>query len=312
MNSNNKTDEDFTGREFERLGDHLAQRTEPLIVERTFEAPAGRVWAALTTREAISQWSFEIEEFKPEIGFEFQFYAGKDDDKYLHCCKVTDVIPQKRLAYSWRYDGYAGDSLVIFDLFAEGDKTRVRLTHLGLETFPPLPGFARNNFLEGWTQIVGVWLKEFVEDRGDAATRKLSITRIFDAPRERVFEAWTRKEHIEHWMAPNGFTIPDCDAEFREGGAWRCCMIAPDGTEHRASGVYQRIVPNELLVFTHAWLEEDGERGHETVATVRFADRDGKTEVTFEQGIFKSQESRDGHYGGWNQCLDRLGGHLAG
>ena len=73
------------------------------------------------------------------------------------------MIPQKRIAYTWRYQGHEGNSLVTFDLFADGDKTRLKLTHEGLETFPKLPSFARKNFMEGWTQIIGSSLKEFVE-----------------------------------------------------------------------------------------------------------------------------------------------------
>lgn len=147
----------------ERLEGHLAQGTEPLVVERTFAAPIGKVWAAFTTKEAMREWCFEVDAFKPENGFEFQFYAGKEDARYLHRCRVAEVIPQKRLAYTWRYEGYAGDSLVSFDLFSEGEKTRVKVTHLGLETFPPMSLFARENFREGWTQIVGTWLKQFIE-----------------------------------------------------------------------------------------------------------------------------------------------------
>jgi len=82
---------------------------------------------------------------------------------YHHLCKIIEVIPQKKLAYTWRYKGHEGDSLVTLELFANGDKTRLRLTHEGLETFPKTPSFARKNFMEGWTQIIGSSLKEFVE-----------------------------------------------------------------------------------------------------------------------------------------------------
>ncbi len=143
---------------------------EPLVIERTFNAPIAQVWKAITTREEIKRWSFDIEEFKPEVGFEFQFYGEKDGVKYLHRCKVTEVIPGKKLAYSWRYEGYDGDSLVTFELFAEGDKTGLKLTHEGLESFPPMPDFARTNFVEGWTSLIGSSLKDFVEGSG-ASTR---------------------------------------------------------------------------------------------------------------------------------------------
>ena len=136
--------------------------TEPLVVERTFNAPVARVWSALTTVEEIREWCFDLKEFKPETGFEFQFVVEHNGFQYDHRCKVTTVIPLKKLAYTWRYEGHQGDSLVTYELFPEGEKTRLKLTHIGLDTFPSLPAFARKNFLEGWTSILGS-LDECVE-----------------------------------------------------------------------------------------------------------------------------------------------------
>jgi uncharacterized protein YndB with AHSA1/START domain len=147
----------------EKLAGHLATYEEPLVIERTFNAPIALVWKALTSKKDMAQWYFDLNEFKPEAGFEFQFSAEDKGVKYLHHCKVTEMIPCKKLAYSWRYEGYAGNSLVIFELFAEGDQTRLKLTHEGLETFPKIPAFARANFTQGWTSLLGESLKQFVE-----------------------------------------------------------------------------------------------------------------------------------------------------
>src|SRR5688572_26140097 len=137
---------------------------EPVIVERTFTARVERVWEAISTKEGMKGWSFNIQQFKPEVGFEFEFTAGpKAGVQYIHKCKVTQVVPQERLAYSWRFEGYPGDSLVTFELSAEGNRTRLKLTHAGLETFPPLPDFVRENFVLGWTSLIGKSLKEYVE-----------------------------------------------------------------------------------------------------------------------------------------------------
>lgn len=136
---------------------------EPVIVEKTFNAPVQKVWAALTDKDKMKQWYFELKEFKPEVGFEFTFYGGTEEKRYLHLCKITEVIPEKKLTHSWRYDGYSGNSSVTFELFAEGDKTRLKLTHTGLETFPPEPDFARSNFNMGWNHIIGKSLPEYLE-----------------------------------------------------------------------------------------------------------------------------------------------------
>ncbi len=119
--------------------------TQPLVIERTFDAPVALVWRAITTPEDMSRWYFDLKEFKGERGFEFQFVVEHEGNTYDHRCKVTDVIPQKKIAYTWRYGGHEGDSLVTFELFDEGDKTRLKLTHEGLEAFPKLPAYARNN-----------------------------------------------------------------------------------------------------------------------------------------------------------------------
>lgn len=136
----------------------------PFVIERTFNALIEKVWKAITDKIAMKQWYFDLAEFKPVVDFEFEFSGGPPEKEYLHKCKVTEVIPGKKLTYSWRYEGYEGISYVTFELFPEGNKTRVKLTHAGLETFPASnPDLAKKNFAEGWTDIIGRSLKEFLE-----------------------------------------------------------------------------------------------------------------------------------------------------
>jgi uncharacterized protein YndB with AHSA1/START domain len=140
------------------------QAETAFTIERTFKADTSKVWHAITNKEAMKHWYFDFKEFKPEIGFEFQFYGGTEENQYLHLCKVTEVIPEKKLSYSWRYDGYPGISYVTFELFDEGEQTKLRLTHSGLESFPAdQPDFARKNFEAGWNDIIGNSLKAFLE-----------------------------------------------------------------------------------------------------------------------------------------------------
>jgi len=140
---------------------HLA---EAVILERTFDAPVARVWKALTDVDQMRVWYFDLTEFKPQIGFEFEFVVEHEGNTYHHLCKITEVIPEKKIAYTWRYKGEVGDSLVTFELFGEGDRTRLKLTHSGIETFPKTPAYARKNFEAGWTEIIGSELKRFVEN----------------------------------------------------------------------------------------------------------------------------------------------------
>ncbi|HXR80390.1 MAG TPA: SRPBCC domain-containing protein [Saprospiraceae bacterium] len=137
--------------------------SHPLITESTYNAPVDVVWQAITDREQMKQWYFDIESFKPEVGFEFTFKGENEGRVYIHLCKITELIPGRKLKHSWRYQDYEGISYVTFELFPEENKTRIKLTHEGLESFPALPDFARNNFKEGWTMIIGTLLKDFVE-----------------------------------------------------------------------------------------------------------------------------------------------------
>lgn len=138
----------------------------PFVIERLFDAPVSRVWDALTKNEQMKKWYFDLADFQPVVGFEFSFTGKtKEGTEYLHLCKVTDVVTGKKLAYSWRYDGYPGNSVVSIELSEEGAKTKLRLTHSGLETFASGgPDFAKENFAIGWTAILDQSLKGFLEE----------------------------------------------------------------------------------------------------------------------------------------------------
>jgi len=144
----------------------------------------------------------------------------------------------------------------------------------------------------------------------DPAERELIITRIFDAPREVVFKAWTDPRHAMNWWGPRDYPATHLEMDLRPGGAWRGCLTSiADGSELWHKGVFREVAPPERLVFTFAW-EEEGERGLETLVTVTFADRGGKTLMTFRHAPFQSVEERDGHRGGWTSAFDRLEEHL--
>ena len=140
---------------------------------------------------------------------------------------------------------------------------------------------------------------------------ELVINRTFDAPIHLVWKAWTDPDQLKLWSAPRGFTIPVSEGELRPGGSWRATMQQSDGTELRLGGEYREIVEPERLVFTHAWYDENGNPGPETIVTVTLRDRRGKTEMVFTQTGFSSGESRDGHAGGWTECFDKLAELLA-
>jgi uncharacterized protein YndB with AHSA1/START domain len=136
---------------------------KPIILERLFNAPVKTVWKALTDKNEMKIWYFDLEEFKPEVGFKFSFTGGPSPEKqYLHICEITEVIPEKKLTHTWRYDGYPGNSFLTFELTAQGNKTVLKLTHKDLETLPrDNPDFAIKNFEEGWNSIINDALENY-------------------------------------------------------------------------------------------------------------------------------------------------------
>ncbi|MEP3210510.1 MAG: SRPBCC domain-containing protein [Maribacter sp.] len=136
---------------------------KPLILEQEFNAPIALVWRAITEKELMKKWYFDIPDFKPEVGCKFQFEGGEEGKRYMHLCEVLEVIPPKKLKYSWKYEGYPGCSFVSFELSAIGEKTKVKLIHEGIETFTN-PDFKKENFVGGWNYLIHESLKEFLEN----------------------------------------------------------------------------------------------------------------------------------------------------
>ncbi len=140
--------------------------TKPLIVERTYNAAIEKVWKAITDKDQMKEWYFELQEFRPEKGFKFSFSGGDDKVQYLHVCEVLEADPPNKLSYSWTYPEHNnGYSVVTFELFEEGaQKTRLKLSHEGTESFPKDdPNFALASFTAGWNAIIGESLKKYVE-----------------------------------------------------------------------------------------------------------------------------------------------------
>ena len=138
------------------------------------------------------------------------------------------------------------------------------------------------------------------------ADRTLVVERIFKAPPERVFRAWSDHKVLVKWWGTDDYQAPDPQIDFRVGGAWRSAMVGPNGEAHTVSGVYREIEPPKRLVMTWGWEQADGSRGHETVVEVSFEPAPGGTRVRLVQSLFETPKSRDGHDFGWASSFARL------
>lgn len=141
---------------------------------------------------------------------------------------------------------------------------------------------------------------------------EVTMTRVFDAPRELVFEAYTRPEHVTKWLlGPEGWTMPVCEIDLRPGGAWRFVWRSADGSEMEMRGEYREITPPERIVNTESW----GDDWPETTTTVVLTEEDGRTTVT-QTSRYPSQEARDaalatGMTDGASRSFDRLAEYLS-
>jgi uncharacterized protein YndB with AHSA1/START domain len=147
------------------------------------------------------------------------------------------------------------------------------------------------------------------------AERELTITRVFDAPRELVFKAWTDAKHLAQWWGPKGFTNPVCDMDARVGGLLRMHMRAPDGTVYPMKGEIRELVAPERLVFSNIAVDVAGRHLLEGLTTVTFIDEGGKTKMTLHTEAVAVVEDAaaylQGMEAGWTQSIDKLQAFLA-
>jgi uncharacterized protein YndB with AHSA1/START domain len=148
--------------------------------------------------------------------------------------------------------------------------------------------------------------------------REFVMERLFDAPRELVWQAWTKPEHLVHWWGPKGWTLPVCKIDFRPGGIWHYCMRGPAGEESWGKAVYREIVEPERIVYLDTFADEEGnpvEGMPEMVITVTFEALEGKTKVTAHAQFASAADLESvlamGMVEGLTQTWDRLEAYLA-
>lgn len=138
-----------------------------VVKEYNYLATPEQIWKAITEKEKMKIWYFDLEEFKPEVGFEFRFWGGTEQRQYLHICKITEVVAMQKLCHTWSYDGIPGLTNLCFEISpTNGGSSKLKLTHSGFETFPTNnPDLDPKNFEEGWKSILGTSLKNYLESK---------------------------------------------------------------------------------------------------------------------------------------------------
>ncbi len=155
------------------------------------------------------------------------------------------------------------------------------------------------------------------------SSQEIVIKRIFDAPREVVFRAWTEPELAMRWWGPKGFTTPFCKMDLRVGGKYLNCMRSPEGQDYWSTGVYREIVEPERIVCTDSFADSEGNlvpASHygmggdwplELLVTVTFEEHEGTTKLTLRHSGIPAGENRDLCEAGWSEMFDKLDEFLA-
>ena len=139
-----------------------------------------------------------------------------------------------------------------------------------------------------------------------AEKTSLEIKRFINAPRHRVYQAWTDPAQLKEWWGPESVRTRNFAADVRVGGKYRWDLINQEGEDMTVFGEYRELVPGKKIVFTWQWDDDDVWENRTSIVTVELSDRDGGTELLLKHEQLPSEESRDRHNEGWNSVLDRL------
>ncbi len=276
-----------------------------ILATRVFDAPRDLVFKMWTDPNHIVKWwgprgfTTTIHEMDVRPGGVWRFVMHSPDGvDYQNKNVYVDVVEPERLVFD-----HVAPCFRMSVAFADrGAKTEVSVQMLFESAGERDVEVKQFGAIEGLQQTLDRLKEELLG--------QMIITRIFDAPRELVFQAWTDPERLKRWWGPKSFTNPVCEIDPRPGGAIRIHMRAPDGVVYPMTGVFHEVVSPERLVFTSAALDDKGNALFEILNTVTFSEHDGKTKLTVRASVMKATPEAlrflAGMEQGWSQSLDRL------
>ncbi len=138
----------------------------PIVITKKIKAPIEKVWKALTDKNEIPSWYFDIADFEAVVGKSFDFYEPGEEKKYLHRIEILEIIENQKLKHTWFYPLFSDQkTIVTWELENDEGGTKVSLTHEGTENLKDLgEGFSEESFTKGWNEIVGQSLKLYMEN----------------------------------------------------------------------------------------------------------------------------------------------------
>jgi uncharacterized protein YndB with AHSA1/START domain len=285
-----------------------------IVVSRVFNAPRALVFQAWSSHEHLAHWygpdgfTITTHEMAFEPGGVWRFIMhGPDGRDYPNRVIFKEVVEAERLVYTHDDGGEAAvpvsfETRVTFDE-VDGGKTKLTMRSVFATKQEKDRVEREHGAVEGGLQHVGR-LAEYLamQSGGKAATlticlpseKEVILRRVFNAPRNLVFQAMTQPEHVRNWWGCKAFTMTVCEMDFRVGGSWRFVQRAPDGSEHPFRGDYLEIAAPERVVQTFVY-DVEGIRDFPATETVTLVEQDGKTILT-NRIVHLNQQARDGHF----------------
>ena len=295
-----------------------------LVVTRIYEAPRALVWEAITDPAHLAAWfgphGFDNKSANVELraGGEYSvLMSGPGGREFNAVYTISEVAPIERLTMQTEQGDHEAENFfrvrLIFELAERGTQTILTLTGQVLEAEAnatgPLAGTdtAWSQSMERLAGTIGCLVLDAPADQPT-----IVISRMFDAPRELIWQAMTRPEHLRHWWGPHGSTNPEYEMDVRVGGKWRIVQRFPDGREFVFKGEYREIEPPEKIVQTFGM--EGMFEGSEMVESMTLTALGDRTLLKVTSAA-KSIEDRDGMLasgmsGGANATYERLATYL--
>lgn len=301
-----------------------------IVITRAFDAPRELVFKAWTDPQHLAHWwgpdgfTTRIQEMDVRPGGAWNLIMrGPDGTDYPNHSIFTEVVKNERLAYSHgggKEGGTPADFHATVTFEKDGEKTRVTLRMLFKSAALRNQIATEYGAIEGGKQTFARLAEHLRKMDSAAATAsgEFAITRVFDAPRDLVFNALTDPERLSQWWGPKGFTWVSCKMDLRPGGVFHYCMRSPEGHEMWGKFVYREIVAPERIVFVNSFSDKDARiTGHpmsptwpaEVLNTLTLTEHEGKTTVHLRGGpIDATEEERNTFEAGFESMQKGFGG----
>ena len=303
--------------------EHAADTTDrEIITTRLLDAPRELVFEAFTNPEHVAKWwgpegfTTTIHQMAVKPGGKWVLTMhGPDGRDYHNSIVYLEIIKPELLSFKHVTEEHSEPATHITTVTfeAQGNKTNLTL-QLVFESAAERDRIAKEyKAVEGGKQTLarlGAYLPEMEKQ----PIKELMITRVFNAPRKLVWEAWTDAKHIEQWWGPQGFTNPVCNWDARAGSMILIHMKGPDGIIYPMDGKFLEVSKPDKLVFTAGALDQNGKHLFEAHNTITFIEEGNKTKVTLQFAVSNATAEAGPHLAGmetgWKMSLDKLSDHL--